>query len=516
MSSDDLTFAPEPELPGGHVAPGSRRPWKVLLVDDEPDIHTVTRLALSDFEFENRPLSFLHAYSAREGERLLESHDDIAVALVDVVMENEHAGLDLVRHVRDHLDNHLVRIVLRTGQPGHAPERSIVRTYEIDDYREKTDLTTEKLHTTILTNLRSYRQIEALHRGQAGLREVIDASGEIFRIRRLDTLLAAVLDGAVTILARGGDTLAVARDSLVVELRDDRLVVLAGTGEFATLEGVDARVSLDPHVLSVVEEGLATASTVVREGSYVGWFGPVPGRRNVVCVARADTVGADDARLCSLFLRHTAIAYESGLLREELLASHEAIGFRVAEAIERRRGGHSEHARRFAALCTAIARGLGMPEHEVDLLRIAAPLHDLGKVAIPEALLTKSGPLDASEWQTMRTHAALGAAMFGNPELDVLRIAALLARDHHENWDGSGYPLGLSGTDISLVGRIGAVADTLDALTHPPRTGSPRSPQQIVECLVALRETRFDPCIVDWVVENVDAILAIGRTWPDA
>ena len=112
-------------------------PWRVLVVDDDQDIHHVTRLVLSNFEFEHRYVELTHVYSAQEAIELLEQDSTFAVALVDVVMETNHAGLMLIKHIREQIDNHDIRLILRTGQPGEAPEESIIRDYDINDYKNK-------------------------------------------------------------------------------------------------------------------------------------------------------------------------------------------------------------------------------------------------------------------------------------------------------------------------------------------------------------------------------------------
>ena len=132
-------------------------PWKVLVVDDEPDVIAVTEMVFDGLVFDGRPVHVLTASSGEEGRRLFREYGDIAVAYVDVVMETEHAGLDLIRYVRNELGNRLTRLILRTGNPGAAPREEIVRHLEIDDYKEKTELTAERLETSLFTSLRTYR-----------------------------------------------------------------------------------------------------------------------------------------------------------------------------------------------------------------------------------------------------------------------------------------------------------------------------------------------------------------------
>ena len=138
--------------------------WRVLVVDDEPAIHEVTTMVLSGLKFRGRRLSFLNALDGNEARRMLAAHDDIAVILLDVVMESDDAGLRLVRHIRDDLGNHLVRIILRTGQAGQAPERQVVLEYDINDYKEKTELTAQKLSTAVIAALRGYETLTELAR----------------------------------------------------------------------------------------------------------------------------------------------------------------------------------------------------------------------------------------------------------------------------------------------------------------------------------------------------------------
>jgi len=130
--------------------------WKVMIVDDERDIHEVTRLALDGFVFQGKTLSFLSAYSGAEAKALLDTHPDTAVIFLDVVMEEHDSGLQVVKYIRQTQKNHLVRIILRTGQPGQAPEQSVIVNYDINDYKLKVELTQQRLFVSMVASLRSY------------------------------------------------------------------------------------------------------------------------------------------------------------------------------------------------------------------------------------------------------------------------------------------------------------------------------------------------------------------------
>ncbi|MFY8000992.1 MAG: ATP-binding protein [Candidatus Kapaibacteriota bacterium] len=148
--------------------------WKMLIVDDDKEIHTVTRYALADYDFQDRPIAVTSAYSAQEARALLEALSDVAVILLDVVMETPDAGLRLVEYIRGTLKNEFVRIILRTGQPGEAPEYEVIRAYDINDYKSKTELTNVKLLTSVTSALRSFADIVEVERYRKHLEQLVE------------------------------------------------------------------------------------------------------------------------------------------------------------------------------------------------------------------------------------------------------------------------------------------------------------------------------------------------------
>ncbi len=137
----------------------SQNAWKIIIADDETRVHEVTKHVLHDFSFEGKGLKFLSAYSGEEAKGLVEKHSDTALILLDVVMEKNTSGLEVARYIRRQLKNNFIRIVLRTGQPGEAPEKSVILEYNINDYKNKSELTHQKLFTTLVASLRSYRDL---------------------------------------------------------------------------------------------------------------------------------------------------------------------------------------------------------------------------------------------------------------------------------------------------------------------------------------------------------------------
>ncbi|PJJ18551.1 Response regulator receiver domain-containing protein [Janthinobacterium sp. OK676] len=166
------------ERAGAAAESATAAPWRVLIVDDDVDVHVVTKFALSQASFQGRRLSFLHAYSGAEALALLRSTPDIAVVLLDVIMETQDAGLQVARQIREELHNSAVRIILRTGQPGQALEHRIIIDYDINDFWCKTDLTTRKLFTTVIASLRTYATLREAEQQVAELAAALAQCGD--------------------------------------------------------------------------------------------------------------------------------------------------------------------------------------------------------------------------------------------------------------------------------------------------------------------------------------------------
>ena len=164
-------------------------PWKLLVVDDEPEVHSVTRLALSDFRFAGRGLDFISAYSGKEAKTILANDPEIAVMLLDVVMETDDAGLQVIQYLRHTVGNHFLRVILRTGHPGMAPERRVIRTYDINDYRAKTELTQDRMFSLMYTSLAAYQRLSRLAHSQRVMQCLVDEYRSV--LERIATRLAA-------------------------------------------------------------------------------------------------------------------------------------------------------------------------------------------------------------------------------------------------------------------------------------------------------------------------------------
>ena len=353
-TGDDLIFAAEDASASKPVSP-SEPGWKVAVVDDDESVRAITRLALGGLKVDGRPLELLEASSAEEGIALFALHPDIALGLIDMVMEAPTAGLKLISAVRDEQGNHKTRLVVRTGQPGNLPEDRVIRDYDINDYREKTELSAQKLRTVAHSAIRAFRDITTI---EHAFHDIVD-------------LLAQVVDEKVA-------------------------------EQF-------------PH---------AVASS--------------------------------------------------------MLAAH-------------------------------LARLAGFPATRVELLRYASTLHDIGLLGLPkrvrEALL-KFDVLEGPDRDALHDHPLVGARLLDRLNTAEGRLAATLAREHHERWDGRGYPSGLKADAISIESRVLAVANVMDAFLCPQPGRVGHSPEELRTYLADERGRELDPALVDLALLHLDALLA--------
>ncbi|WP_430460073.1 DUF3369 domain-containing protein [Thalassolituus sp. LLYu03] len=514
--ADDSLFADDDLFADGESSRVPDHTWRVLIADDEPDVHRITRMVLSGFQFDGRRLELLSAYSGEEACQIMAQNNDIAMILLDVVMEDDHAGLNTARYIREELRNRYTRIVLRTGQPGQAPEHEVIRTYDINDYKDKTELTTTKLNTLMYATLRSYRDICVLNEHRRGLERVIRASAKVLSAGAISQFASAVLSQVTNLLGLEQSALYCSstnqNDTLIGH---KRFRVLAATGEMQELTDVESFDGIPEHVREGFERAMQMQESQYYDNHYIGYFASERGSESLLYVTYHNAPSELDKQLLEIYATNVAITYENLLMREEIIETQRELVYMLGEAVEKRSKETGAHVKRVAQIARLLAIKYGLLEAEAELIKLASPLHDVGKIAIPDHILNKPGKHDANEWDTMKTHAQIGAEILSKSDRRILQLAAIIAGQHHERWDGTGYPRGLKGEQIHIAGRITALADVFDALGSKRCYKEPWSDDEIIEHVKAQSGTQFDPKLVEILLANLDEVLSIRKRFPD-
>ncbi len=434
---DDLVFLDE--QPAAPASTSARSVWRVMIIDDDEDVHSTTTFALGNLEMQHRPLEFVHAYSAGQARELLKHESDIAVILLDVVMEQDDAGLHLVRHIRETLKMSDVRIILRTGQPGYAPEIDAIRDFDINDYKTKSELTRIKLFTTVTAAIRSYEQIRSISNSRLGLDRIVHASTQLMALHGVQNFSAGVL-------AQVADLLHLHADGVLCtqEINDQgkrSLLVCAHAGCFSgvahgALCGIE-----NPQIVGAIEHALAQRRNVYAHDYATLYFAGKSSRDSAAYLLLPRPLTAIEESLLEVFCSNVAVGLDNVELVSHL---HNAAFYdqlsklpnrtRLVEILDAALAGP---ARDDATLCL------------VDLDHFAETNDALGHkfgdlllVAVADRLQTRLGP--------QLTVARLGGDIFcvlgDASEVNPAQVLALFQT-----------PFSIDGQDVQLSATLGLV-----------------------------------------------------------
>jgi signal transduction histidine kinase/response regulator of citrate/malate metabolism len=309
--------------------PTSTRKWKVAVIDDDAAVHEGTRFALSDYVLNGQTLEILSAYSGAEGEKLMRENPDIAAVLLDVIMETDAAGLQLVEFIRNELKNETVRIILRTGQPGQAPERRVIVDYDINDYKAKTELTADKLFTSLTAALRSYQQLERMVQTRRGLEIIIDAASTLYDFKSMQRLAEGVLTQIASLLNVDCAGILVLRDGKDVH---HEFSVLAGSGCYRRhIAALSDAQPLDPEVRQLVKSAFEKRKHEFLDNRSVLYVRTGSGREVVVLLEAAKDLSDTDQALVEIFSSRLSVAFDNVILYEQLQQANTQLEDRVAQ-----------------------------------------------------------------------------------------------------------------------------------------------------------------------------------------
>ena len=319
------------------------RDWRVLIVDDDVEVHAVTRLILGKMRFKGRGIELLSAHSAAQARSLLEKERDIAVVLLDVVMETDDAGLRLVSVIRKELGNVATRIILRTGQPGQAPEEQVIVDYDINDYKAKSELTAQKLFTTVVAALRSYETIVALEKTRKGLEKILDSTSALFQVHSLQQFAAGVLTQLSAFLGcqpNGIICVQYEPDKLHdSSAHDDGLRVLASTGECAgcVTECLGCQYK-HTALLDVVRQALRQQKNQLTEQYTVLYLDTGETRATAALLyGGLGTADENDKKLLEVFTAKIAIALANALTYQKMVTAQQAATTDFLTGLDNRR-----------------------------------------------------------------------------------------------------------------------------------------------------------------------------------
>ncbi len=485
----------------------SNNKWKVLIADDEQDVHTLTKTVLKEFEYKGKGIEFISTYNEEDTITTLKENKDIAMILLDVVMDSDDSGLKVAKRIREELKNNFIQIILRTGQPGSAPESDVVVNYSINDYKEKTELTSKKLITTIITALRSYKTLKSLEASKRGLQQIIDASENLFDDSSSKLFTQGILTQIISLLKLNHDAVLVEHiDSLTIQKDNEEFSIINSAGTF---EGIDKFEQLSEDIQNLIAQAIKTGKSIFKDNICLGYLELEPNRSNIIYISNYEKLKQIDKNLIEVFFKHTTISLNNLKLNEEMFTTQKKLIEVLGQVVEKRYVDDPNHIKRVAEMSYLLAKHIELDEEQAKTLKIVSPMHDVGKIGISDAILLKPGKLTKEEFEEMKEHTTIGYNILKDTQKETLNIAATVAYEHHEKWDGTGYPRGLKGEEISIYGRITAIVDVLDALANKRCYKDAWVAEDIKNYITEMSGTQFDPNLVEKMIENFDSYIEI-------
>jgi response regulator RpfG family c-di-GMP phosphodiesterase len=496
------------------ASPAARR---VLIADDDPVQRKLTRLRLRDAGFD-----------------VIEAGDGVAAielarswrpdAVVSDVLMPRMDGFDVCRSLRADPELEGLRIVLASSAFVDDEDRELARRAGADEYvvREP-DLTAvvealqgalasgppaaagaasdryEQLHSERLGQVAAMKGIESAELAsqadtqRAQLMVFAGISEALGRSASVETALSEVLARCLEATGLSGASIH------MVDRETGRLVPRAVAGVRPRVDSERLRETVDSGRPSVTGDDIAAP---LRQGD---------DSLGVLAMCSDGAVDEQRAAIVSALAAQVAQAVALARAQSELVRSREQTIIRLVRAIELRDAAVAEHTRRMSGLCALLADLKGFDHAAREQLRVASLMHDIGKVAIPDAILLSPDPLTEEDFAVVKRHTQIGFELLDGSGSPLLDLAATIALTHHERWDGTGYPRGLAGSEIPLEGRIAAIADVFDALTSD-RVYRPRMQvRRAVAVMIEGRGTHFDPELLDAFIDSLDAVVAIGE-----
>lgn len=503
---------------------------RILVVDDEDVIRELMVGILEDegFQVDCAP-------NGKCALELLQENDDFVVLFTDIMMP-EMDGLQLIRKAAK-LHPSLVSIVM-TGYATMETARDAVKAGAYDYVLKPFNLS--EIIMAVTNALERFR----LSNENARLKdisELFDISESIAALRDeknlLDFTLNAALErvsakrGSIMIVSNDGKRLEVACSIDLPKIYTGKIVDLSGTISGFVAENIKpllvenirnhpeiSGMSLNFNEPSFISVPLERKSPLSDDNNNTF---ATPRQRvlavlNITDKESGAPFSESDLKILSIIANHAASALENLHLIRDIEEGQREILFRLGEIVETRSRETGNHVKRVAEYCKLLASMCGLSKSDTEILGLAAPLHDVGKVGIPDAILNKPGKLTNDEFDIIKTHSTMGYDMLKASSGPVLQAAALIAHQHHERFNGKGYPQGLKGKDIHIYGRITGIADVFDALGVERLYKKAWGLERILELFKQERGQHFDPELTDVFFDHLDGIITIRDAFPES
>ena len=490
--------------------------WNILVVDDDHYVHILIKEMLKEFSFNGKSFTVLSAYSSMEALDILYNSEDIALVLLDVFIEESDSGLKLSKYIREIVGNLATRIVLMTNRMNKKLEEDAILNYDINGYEDKTELLSNKLLTVIISALGSYKDILQINNNKKIMEQVALSSPTLLKADSLENFItSALLHLNFVINLNQEDPYHINGLAALRSFDEKAFKIVAGYGKYENSIGNMIMETISKEEIELVREAYKNQYYIITEDIYTSYYNSSSGVEGIVFLEIEGNIDHLDGDLLDIFNNNIVVTFESLCLNKEIEQTQKELLYLLGEVTEARSEETGDHVKRVSEYSKLIARKCGLSKREIMLVSMASPIHDIGKIAIPDNILLKPGKLIPEEFDIVKTHTTIGYNLLKHSDRDILKSAAIIAHEHHERYDGKGYPRGLKGEEIHIFGRIAAVADVFDALGSPRVYKKAWIMEDILNYFRQEKGKHFDPILVDVLFDNLDEFLEIKEKYSD-
>ncbi|MCK5097918.1 MAG: DUF3369 domain-containing protein, partial [Desulfobacteraceae bacterium] len=377
--------------------------------------------------------------------------------------------------------------------------------------------TVQKLFTTVTSCLRSYDNLRFIKKNQEGLELIVKSNKQLLGNNQLSIFARTALETLDKIFKIFNSSMKSSFYAVASPSEDLKIIASTGTyvrfinSSFKNFEEI-----LTPDVINHINKIYKNGGEIFLENEYIGVLKTNESFTSLIYFSGNDSsLFHLNKDLIRLYINNIATHIDNVVLTREIVNTQKEIIMTLGELVETRSKETANHVARVAEICYVLAQKYGISREDAELLRMAVPMHDAGKIGIPEVILNKSGPLTEKEFLLVQTHAQTGFDILKKSKKKIMETAALIALQHHEKWDGTGYPENLAGEDIHVFGRIAAVADVFDALSHKRCYKEKWGIDKIKNLFQSESGKHFDPALVTILLSSIEEFQEINRQLPD-
>ncbi|KOF56168.1 hypothetical protein AGR56_04480 [Clostridium sp. DMHC 10] len=481
---------------------------KVLIISNYNINQDYLIKLLSHIKFNNMYLETTSLNLIEDCKEFINSNPDTALSIIDLDDNDDVKAfrLELINYIRNVLKNKTMRIILKGTFSKKDASTTYALKYNINGFINNEALDNDSVTACILTCLRNFQDLYTMNKNRKGLEQIIKSSSTLFRTQSMKKLSLMVLNQLSSIIS--SKTLS----SFMLTKSQNNFYFLCGTGKYGSH-------LITNNIPSDIIEKLYDAENFKKNRYFDDYFiiflGEDEANQNIIYFEIPQPLSSITIDLIEIFCTNISAAINNMHLNQELETTEKELIFTLGEISEARSRETGHHVKRVAEYSKILALSYGLSHKEAELIRMASPMHDVGKLAIPDSILNKPAKLTKEEFEIMKTHSRIGYEMLKKSNKRLMKSASIIALEHHEKYNGTGYPYGLSGEDIHLYGRITAVADVFDALGSDRVYKKAWELSKIINYFKEESGQHFDPKIVKIFFKSLHQILEVRDKFPD-